>query len=59
MGFARAQPISVRMAGEEDDRASELKPFVAIQRVRFPPGKGQLASRKRALRVSGNTKREA
>ena len=31
---------SVRRAGEEDDRENELKPFVAVQRVRLPPGKG-------------------
>jgi ribosomal protein L11 methyltransferase len=54
-----AQPISVRRTGEGDDRQHELKPLVAVQRVRRPPGKGQPASRKRALRVSGNTKREA
>src|ERR1700730_9604184 len=58
----RAQSLycaSVRRTGEEDDREYELKPLVAVQRVRRPPGKGQPASRKRALRVSGNTKREA
>ena len=27
----------------------DLKPFVAIQRVQLPPGKGEPASRKRAL----------
>ncbi len=26
--------------GKEDGRESELKPFVAVQRVRLPPGKG-------------------
>ena len=31
---------SVRRAGEEDDRENELKHFVAVQRVRLPPGKG-------------------
>ena len=31
---------SVRRAGEEDDRENELKPFVAVQRVGLPPGKG-------------------
>jgi hypothetical protein len=31
---------SVRRAGKEDDRENELKPFVAVQRVRLPPGKG-------------------
>jgi FtsZ-binding cell division protein ZapB len=30
-------------------RECKLKPFVAIQRVRLPPGKGKPASRKRAL----------
>ena len=49
---------SVRRAGKEDDR-KELKPFVAIQRVRLPPGKGQPASRKQALHVCGNVTREA
>ena len=35
------ESISVRRAGKEDDRqTNELKPFVAIQRVRIPPGKG-------------------
>ena len=36
-----AKPISVRRAGKEDDRQRELKPFVAIQRVRLPRGKGR------------------
>jgi hypothetical protein len=30
-------------------RKCNLKPFIAIQRVRLPPGKGEPASRKRAL----------
>ena len=30
-------------------RECDLKPFVVIQRVRLPPGKGEPASRKRAL----------
>src|SRR6516225_10030942 len=30
-------------------RAYDLKPFVAIQRVQLPPGRGEPASRKRAL----------
>ena len=43
--FITARPVvmdsgSVRRAGEEDDRENELKPFVAVQRVRLPPGKG-------------------
>ena len=42
-----------------DDRQYELKPLVAVQWVRFPPGKGQPASRKRALHVCGNATREA
>jgi hypothetical protein len=50
---------SLRRTGEGDERQHELKPLVAVQRVRRPPGKGQPAGRKRALRVSGNTKREA
>jgi len=31
---------SVRRTGEEDGRENELKPFIAVQRVRHPPGKG-------------------
>ena len=34
-----------RKGGREND----LKPFVVIQRVQLPPGKGEPASRKRAL----------
>ena len=30
-------------------RMDDLKPFIAIQRVQLPPGKGEPASRKRAL----------
>jgi hypothetical protein len=49
----------VRTTGKEDDRENELKPFVAVQRVRLPRGKGQPASRKQALHVCGNVTREA
>src|SRR5271166_722813 len=31
------------------ERECDLKPFIAIQRVQLPPGKGEPASRKRAL----------
>ena len=31
------------------EREFDLKPFVAVQRVQLPPGKGEPASRKRAL----------
>src|SRR5258707_12475773 len=40
MGFARAQPICVRRAGEEDEEQEKLKPLVAVLRDRSPPGKG-------------------
>jgi len=36
----KPESICVRRAGKEDDRQTELKPFVAVQRVRIPPGKG-------------------
>ena len=36
-----AQSGSVRRAGGGDDRQHELKPLVAVQRVRRPPGKGR------------------
>jgi len=39
-GNLLAYPACVRRAGEEDDRKNDLKPLVAIQRVRLPPGKG-------------------
>src|SRR5215471_6020326 len=56
-GFALAlagklQSGSVRRTGKEDGRECELKPSIVIQRVQLPPGKGQSASRKRALRVT-------
>jgi hypothetical protein len=35
-------------SGEENEH-EVLKPFIAIQRVQLPPGKGQPTSRKRAL----------
>jgi hypothetical protein len=38
-------PGKVQRGGRE----YELKPFIAIQRVQLPPGKGEPASRKRAL----------
>jgi hypothetical protein len=38
---------------------NELKPFVAIQRVRLPSGKGQPVSREQALHGDGNVAREA
>jgi hypothetical protein len=48
-----------RQDARRGGRSCDLKPLNVIQRVRLPPGRGQLASRKPALRVSGNTKREA
>src|SRR6266851_9676816 len=54
-----AKRCCVRTTGKEDDRENELKPFVAVQRVRLPRGKGQPASRKQALHVCGNVTREA
>ena len=41
-------PCDRASSGEEDEH-DVLKPFIAIQRVRLPPGKGQPTSRKRAL----------
>jgi len=58
-GNLLAYPACVRTTGKEDDRENELKPFVAVQRVRLPRGKGQPASRKQALHVCGNVTREA
>ena len=43
---------SVRRTGKEDGREYELKPSIVVQRVQLPPGKGQSASRKPALRVT-------
>ena len=34
---------------KEGALSNDLKPFIAIQRVQHPPGKGEPASRKRAL----------
>ena len=48
----RRRPGSVRSTGKEEDREHELKPSTVIQRVQLPPGKGQSASRKPALRVT-------
>ena len=36
-----ASCASVRRAGEGDGREHELKPLVAVQWVRLPPGKGR------------------
>ncbi len=41
-------PCDRESSGEENEH-EVLKPFIAIQRVRLPPGKGQPTSRKRAL----------
>jgi hypothetical protein len=41
-------PCDRGSSGEENEH-EVLKPFIAIQRVRLPPGKGQPTSRKRAL----------
>src|SRR6516165_7770624 len=49
---ANAQSGSVRRTGKEDGREYELKPSIVVQRVQLPPGKGQSASRKPALRVT-------
>src|SRR5262249_5513235 len=46
------QSGSVRRTGKEDGREYELKPSIVVQRVQLPPGKGQSASRKPALRVT-------
>ena len=40
---------SVRRAGGEDDRQHELKPLVAVQRVRRPPGKGRVGQPEASL----------
>ena len=41
---------SVRInPGKGEESVATRKPFVAIQRVQLPPGKGQPASRKRVL----------
>ena len=41
-------PCDRESSGKENEH-EVLKPFVAIQRVELPPGKGQPTSRKRAL----------
>ena len=43
---------SVRRTGKEDGREYDLKPSIVVRRVQLPPGKGQSASRKPALRVT-------
>src|SRR5262245_33452760 len=59
-GVAGSRRDNTREGGERDEaslapgqvqkrRMEDLKPFVAIQRVQLPPGKGEPASRKRAL----------
>ena len=48
----KLQSGSVRRTGKEDGREYELKPSIVVQRVQLPPGKGQSASRKPALRVT-------
>src|SRR6202043_4081335 len=42
-------PSCARINPEKGERECDLKPFVAVQRVQLPPGKGEPASRKRAL----------
>jgi hypothetical protein len=42
-------PSCARINPEKGDEKYDLKPFVVIQRVQLPPGKGEPASRKRAL----------
>jgi hypothetical protein len=46
--FGIDDPCDRKSSGEEDEH-DVLKPFIAIQRVQRRPGKGQPASRKRAL----------
>src|SRR6516165_3554608 len=46
------QSGSVRRTGKEDGREYDLKPSIVVRRVQLPPGKGQSASRKPALRVT-------
>src|SRR5437867_10844662 len=48
-----SRPSSVRInSGRGGRDVAARKPFVAIQRVQLPPGKGQPASRKRVLHVA-------
>ena len=44
----RRRPLRQESSGKENEH-EVLKPFIAIQRVQLPPGKGQPTSRKRAL----------
>ncbi len=47
-GIRDYNPCDRESSGEENEH-EVLKPFIAIQRVQLPPGKGQPTSRKRAL----------
>jgi hypothetical protein len=44
------RPFLRQDKSRKGERECDLKPFIAIQRVQLPPGKGEPASRKRALR---------
>jgi hypothetical protein len=46
--FGVDDPCDRKSSGEENEH-DVLKPFIAIQRVQLPPGKGEPTSRKRAL----------
>ena len=48
-GLFRVDDPSDRKSSGKENEHGVLKPFDAIQRVQLPPGKGQPASRKRAL----------
>ena len=48
-----------RESSGEGNEHEVLKPFIAIQRVQLPPGKGQPTSRKRALQACGDARPEA
>jgi hypothetical protein len=52
--MTEAKSGSVRRAGGEDDREHELKPLVAIQRVRLPPGKGRACQPEASFARYGN-----
>ena len=60
---AERRQLTVIASGQspekEDERVDDRKPFAAIQGVRLPCGKGQPASRKRALPGPGNRALEA
>ena len=71
---SRASPVHVAMRNyardeggpflrqdksRKGEREFDLKPFVAVQRVQLPPGKGEPASPKRALQGGGNITLEA